>query len=144
MAGFGALTWSAGLAFELPVENRAARGQLRAAEEELNLAKLNAEDFAVQLRDLVLRATRGILTASQRVALGRREVEFAQLNLDAERARFQAGRATNNDVLLRQQELKDAETRLLRSTVDQNESEITLSAATAELLDHYSVALKGL
>jgi outer membrane protein len=144
MAGLGALTWSAGLAFELPVENRAARGQMRAAEEDLNLAKLNAEDFAVQLRDLVLRATRSIYTAGKRAALGRREVEFAKQNLDTERARFQAGRATNNDVLLRQQELKDAETRLLRSTVDQNESEVTLSAATTEVLDHYGVVLKGI
>ena len=143
-AGFGALAWSAGLAFELPVENRAARGQMRAAEEELNLAKLNAEDFAVQLRDLVLRTTRSIHTAGKRAVLGRREVEFAKQNLDTERARFQAGRATNNDVLLRQQELKDAETRLLRSTVDQNESEVALSAATTEVLDHYGVVLKGI
>jgi outer membrane protein TolC len=143
-AGFGALAWSAGLSFELPVENRVAHGQMQAAEEDLNLARLNAEDFAVQLRDLVLRAARSIRTASARVAFGRREVEFAQLNLDAERARFQAGRATNNDVLLRQQELKDAETRLLRATVDQNESEIALSAATAEVLDRYGVMLKGL
>ena len=143
-AGFGALTWSAGLAFELPVENREARGQLHAAEEELNLAHLNAEDFAVQLRNLVLRAARSVRTAGTRVALGQREVAFAQLNLDAERARFQAGRATNNDVLLRQQELKDAETRLLRATVDQNESEVALSAATAEILDRYGVVLKGM
>ena len=47
-------------------------------------------------------------------------------------------------MLLRQQELKDAETRLLRATVDQNESEIALSAATAEVLDRYGVMLKGL
>jgi outer membrane protein TolC len=143
-SGFGALAWSAGLTFELPVENRTARGQMRAAEEELNLAHINAEDFAVQLRDLVLRAARSVRTAGTRVTLGQREVEFAQRNLDAERARFQAGRATNNDVLLRQQELKDAQTRLLRATVDQNESEAALSAATAEILDRYGVVLKGL
>jgi outer membrane protein TolC len=144
MAGLGALAWSAGLVFELPVENRAARGQMRAAEEDLNLAKLNAEDFAVQLRDLILRTTRSIHTAGKRAALGQHEVEFAKQNLDTERARFQAGRATNNDVLLRQQELKDAETRLLRTTVDQNESEVALSAATTEVLDHYGVVLKGI
>ena len=143
-AGFGALTWSAGLAFDLPVQNRGARGQMQSAEEELNLARVNAEDFAMQLRDLVLRAARSIQTASTRVALGQREVGFAQLNLDAERARFQAGRATNNDVLLRQQEFKDAQTRLLRATVDQNESEAALSAATADILDRYGIALKGL
>jgi outer membrane protein len=143
-AGLSAMAWSAGLAFELPVENRVARGQLHAAEEELNLARLNAEDFAFQLRDLVLRTSRSIRTASARVALGQREVGFARQNLLAEHARFQAGRATNNDVLLRQQELKDAETRLLRATVDQSESEAALAAATAEILDRYDVVLKGL
>jgi outer membrane protein TolC len=143
-AGLSALAWSAGLAFELPIQNRAAHGQLSMAEEDLNLAHLNAEDFALQLRDLVLRAARSIRTAGRRVELGQREVAFAQQNLDAERARFQAGRATNNDVLLRQQELKDAETRLLRATVDESESEATLSAATADILDRYGVVLKGL
>jgi outer membrane protein TolC len=117
---------------------------LRVAEEDLNLAHLNAEDFAMQLRDLVLRAARSSHTAGTRVALGQREVEFAQLNLDAERARFHAGRATNNDVLQRQQELKDAQTRRLRATVGENESEAVLSAATAEILDRYGIALKGL
>jgi outer membrane protein len=136
-------TWSAGLAFELPVQNRTARGQMREAEEERNLASINAEDFALQVRDLVLRAARSIHTASRRVELGNREVEFAEKNLDAEHARFQAGRATNNDVLLRQQELKDAETRLLRATIDQSESEATLTAVTAEILDLYGITLQG-
>lgn len=138
------LGWSAGLVFELPLENRVARGQMHEAQEELNLSRINAEDFAAQVRELVLRASRSIVTAAKRVELGRHEVVFAGQNLDAERARFQVGRTTNNDVLLRQQELKDAETRLLRSTVDQNESEVALSAVTAEVLDHFALVLKGL
>ena len=140
-AGFGELTGSAGLAFELPLQNRTAHGQMLAAENDLELANINAQDFALQVQDLVLRATHGIRTAARRAELGRREVEFAQQNLDAERARFQAGRATNNDVLLRQQELKDAETRLLRTTVDQTETEVALAALTAEVLDRYGVVL---
>jgi outer membrane protein TolC len=144
VGGFSELDWSAGLVFELPVQNRAARGQMRMAEEELGLARLNADDFAVQVRDLVLRTTRSIRTSGKRVELGQREIQFAQQNLDSERARFQAGRATNNDVLLRQQELKDAETRFLRATVDRNESETVLSAVTGEVLDHFDVVLQGL
>jgi outer membrane protein len=140
-AKLGDLAWSAGLTFELPVQNRSARGQAQAAEEGLNLATINAEDFALQLRDLVLRAGRSARTASQRGKLGQREVEFAKQNLDAERARFHAGRATNNDVLLRQQELKDAEKRLLRATIDQSESEVAMAAATADVLDQFGVAL---
>lgn len=40
------------------------------------------------------------------------------------------------------QELKDAQTRLLRATVDQSESEIALSAVTADVLDRFGVVLK--
>jgi outer membrane protein TolC len=136
------LGWMAELTFELPVQNRTARGQMAAAQEDMNLAHIDADDLSVRIRDLVFRSSRAIRTAAKRVELGRREVEFAQKNLDAERARFQAGRATNNDVLLRQQELKDAETRLLRATVDESESEIALAAVTAEVLDRYGILLR--
>jgi outer membrane protein TolC len=115
---------------------------MQVAEEDLRLARINADDFAARLRDLVLRATQGIRTASKRVALSQREVEFAEKNLEAESARFQAGRATNNDVMLRLQELKDAKTHLLRATVDQSESEVALAAVTAEVLDRYGVVLR--
>jgi outer membrane protein TolC len=140
--GLSDLTWMAELTFELPVQNRTARGQMQAAEETVNLARINADDLAARIRELILRATRSIHTASKRVELGRQEVGFAEKNLEAERARFQAGRATNNDVLLRQQELKDAETRLLRATVDQSESEVALAAATTEILDRYGIVLR--
>jgi outer membrane protein TolC len=141
---FGDMAWSAGLAFELPMQNRGARGRLREAQDGLQLANIDAEDFARELRDLVLRTTSGLRTAARRVELGNREVAFAQQSLDAEKARFQAGRATNNDVLLRQQELKDAETRLLRARIDQAESEAALAALTGDILDLYGVTLKGL
>jgi outer membrane protein TolC len=140
--GFADIGWLAELTFELPVQNRAARGRMMAAEEDLHLAQVDADDLAARIRDLVLRSTRGIRTAGKRVELGRREVEFAEKNLEAERARFQAGRATNNDVLLRQQELKDAQTRLLRATVDQSEAEVALAAVTAEVLDRYGIVLR--
>ncbi len=140
--GLSDLAWMTELTFELPVQNRTARGQTQIAEENLNLSRIDAEDLAARLRQLVLRTTRSIRTASKRVELGRRQVEFAQKNLDAERARFHAGRATNNDVLLRQQELMDAETRLLRATIDQSESEVALAAATAEVLERYDIVLR--
>lgn len=141
-SGFSDLAWAAQLTFELPVQNRTARGQMQTAREDLDLAHINADDLAARLRELVLRTSRSVRTAGKRVELGRREVAFAQKNLDAERARFHVGRATNNDVLLRLQELMDAETRLLRSTVDQSQSEVALAAATAEVLDRYGVVLR--
>lgn len=136
------LAWTAGVTFELPVQNRAGRGLVAAAEEDLHLAHIDAEDFAARIRDLVLRSVRAIRTAAKRVELGQREVDFAEKNLGAERARFQAGRSTNNDVMLRQQELKDAQTRLLRATVDQSQAEVALAAVTAEVLERYGIVLR--
>jgi outer membrane protein TolC len=135
--------WSAGLSFEWPVQNRTALGSIRAAQELLELSRISAIDFEAQLRDLVLRASSNITTTTRRVEFGERQVTFAKQNLEAEEARFQVGRTTNNDVLLRQQELKDAEIRLLRATVDQLVSEAALGAATADLLDRYGIRLKG-
>ena len=54
------------------------------------------------------------------------------------------GRSTNNEVLRVQQELKNAEIQVVRATVDLLNSEASLSAITAEVLDRYNVVLKGL
>lgn len=141
--GMSDFDWSAGLSFEMPVQNRTAWGGIQAAQEMLELSRINATDFEAQLRDLVLRASSNITTTARRAEFGDRQVMFAKQNLEAEEARFQVGRTTNNDVLLRQQELKDAEIRLLRATVDQLVSEAALGAATADLLDRYGILLKG-
>ncbi len=138
------LGWVAGLTFEVPLENRTARGQMQAARLAQVATQLDAETLSLQLRELVLRLATSARTAATRVQLAQREVGFAQINLDAERARFSVGRATNNDVLLRQQELKDAETRVVRAQVDLLSADAALAAATAEILGRYDMELTGL
>jgi len=142
--GLDEMTWSAGLNLQMPVENRTARGQMRAVQLDAERVRLDAGDFEITLRDTVIRLSSQIATASKRVDLAKQTVGFAQQNLEAERARFSVGRATNNDVLLRQQELKNAEIQVARATVDLLRYEADLSAMTAEVLERYGVALKGL
>jgi outer membrane protein len=141
-AGLDNLTWSAGLNFQAPLENRAAKGLLRASRLEGELARLDAGQFAMLLRETVMRYSSNIRTASRRVELARQTVGFAQQNLDAEQARFQVGRSTNNDVLLRQQELKNSEIQVVRATVDLLNSEAALSTVTAEILERNGVTLR--
>jgi outer membrane protein len=143
-AGLDDLTWSAGLTFQVPVENRTANGQYRAAQLSAEQSRLDAGAFELTLRDTVMRVSAQIRTSSTRVTLAKQTVGFAQQNLEAERARFSVGRSTNNDVLLRQQELKNAEISVVRATVDLMNSDVTLSAVTAEILDRYGLILKGL
>jgi outer membrane protein TolC len=143
-AGLDEFTWTAGLTFQAPVENRTASGQYRAAQLAAEQARLDAGSFELLIRETVMRVSAQIRTASTRVELAKQTVGFAQQNLEAERARFSVGRSTNNDVLLRQQELKNAEISVVRATVDLLNSDTALSAVTAEILDRYGVVLKGL
>lgn len=143
-AAFDELTWSAGLRFELPIQNRTARGQHQAARLESQISRLGVEEFELTLRESVMRLASNQRTASRRMALARQTVGFAQQSLEAERARFQVGRSTNNDVLLRQQELKNAEIQVVRATVDLINSEAALAAATGEILERYGLQLKGI
>jgi outer membrane protein len=142
-AGLDELTWSTGLTLEIPLENRVARGQSRAAELQGQSAHLDAALLELTIRDTAMRLSSNIHTASRRVELAKQTVGFAQQNLEAERARFSVGRSTNNDVLLRQQELKAAEIQVVRATVDLLNSEADLSAITAEILERHGVVLRG-
>jgi outer membrane protein TolC len=141
--GLDDMTWSAALNFQMPVENRIARGQMQSAQLAAEGTRLDSSVLELGIRDTVLRLSSQIATASKRLDLAKQTVGFAQQNLDAEKARFQVGRSTNNDVLLRQQELKNAEIQVIRATVDLLNADVQLSAITAELLDRYNVVLKG-
>ncbi len=142
-AGLDNLVWSAGLTFDIPLENRLAKGQVRVAELAGERDRLEAGDLEISLRDLTVRLGTNIQTASRRIEFAKATVGFAQKNLEAEKARFAVGRSTNNDVLLRQQELKNAEIQVNRATVDLLNSDVALSAVTGEILERHGVILKG-
>jgi outer membrane protein len=141
--GFEDLTWSAGLSFDFPIENRTAEGQMRIARLASERSRLDTGDLGLEINFQVQRLTSMLRTASRRVELARATVGFANQNLEAEKARFSVGRSTNNDVLLRQQELKTAEIAGVQATVDLLVAETSLNAITGELLERYRLVLKG-
>jgi outer membrane protein len=137
-------TYTAGLRFGLPLQNRIAGGQDRAARWAGDRAKLEANDFEQEIRFQVMRLSSNISTAGKRIELAKATVGFANQNLEAEKARFSVGRSTNNEVLRLQQELKNAEIQVLRATVDLLLAQTNLSALTGDLLETYKITLKGL
>jgi outer membrane protein TolC len=134
--------WSAGLTFSFPVQNRAARGAADAARAAGDSARLDAEDLELAIRDGVARFASQIRSADQRIGFARASVTYAQQNLEAERARFDVGRSTNNDVLLRQQDLKQAQINVARAVVDLLEADVALDALTGDILDTYGITLR--
>ena len=142
--GLDDMTWSAGLQFEMPLENRTAKGQERVARLASERSRLDTGDLEQEIRNQVVRLTSVISTSSKRVDLAKATVGFATQNLEAEKARFSVGRSTNNDVLLRQQELKNTEIQVVRATVDLLVGETSLAALTGEILERYRLVLKGI
>jgi outer membrane protein TolC len=133
---------SIGLTFSLPIQNRAARGTAEAARAAEEGARLDAHDLELSIRDGVARLAAQIRSAGARIEYARASVGFAQQNLEAEQARFEVGRSTNNDVLLRQQELKQAQISVARAVVDLLEADAALSALGGDILDVYGVILR--
>lgn len=134
--------WSVGLNMVMPVQNRAAIGLRDTARLANERSWIDAQAFELDVRDAVVRMSANVTTAGQRIALGEQVVGFARQNLQAEEAKFSVGRSTNNDVLLRQQELKVAESQLLRARVDLLLFEVQLDAVTGALLERYGLAFR--
>jgi outer membrane protein len=134
--------YSAGFNFMLPLQNRAARGAGEVARAAEDSAELDARDLELSLRDTVARMAAQIRSAGARVDFGRAAVQYSQDNLKAEMARFQVGTSTNNDVLLRQQELKQAQISVARAITDLLEGDVALAALTGDILQTYGIALR--
>jgi len=131
-----------GLVFREPLGRHTAQGALGAAEASSSKLKLNEVDLAAQVRSAVLRQRAILDAARHRIVVLANTVETATLDLEAERARFMVGRANNFDVLRRQDELAEAQSRSLRARVDALRAAAELEALTGDILGHYGVALR--
>jgi outer membrane protein TolC len=136
------IDYSAGLTFQLPLQNRAARGAAEVARATADNAQLDARDLELQIRDTVARMAAQVRSAGARVERGLEAVTYSEQNLKAEQARFSVGTSTNNDVLLRMQELLQAKTSVARAMADLLEGDIALAALTGDILDLYGIRLK--
>ena len=85
----------------------------------------------------------GVLTAAAgRLAALADTIEAATLDLAAERARFEVGRASNFDVLRRQEELAQARLHVLHARHDYLRTEASLESLTGAILPHHGVTLR--
>jgi outer membrane protein TolC len=142
LARFQAYALSGSLVFSEPLGHHTARGLRDQARATLHKAKLGAADIAVQVDTAVLRLVSQIETAEERIAVLAATTDHAALDLEAERARFAVGRASNFDVLRRQDELAQARLRQARARIDYLKTVAALGAVTADILPRYGVVLK--
>jgi outer membrane protein TolC len=131
----------AGLVFSFPLGNDAAQAAdaiakhaQRQAEAEMTLARKN-------VRADVLNAVAALETAGQRIEAARAGREAAEIQLSAEKDRYDAGLSTNFLVLTRQNDLSSARLDEIEANLDYRVARTELARATGDLLEQRNISV---
>ena len=118
--------WQVGITFSMPLENRVAKGNYRQAKASHNRAKTSAELLRQQIRKTARTTVRDVQLAIKALEATRKTSLASQKRLEAEQAKFAAGRSTTLDVLTAQEAYAKA-------LSQENQTNVTYANTLAEL-----------
>ncbi len=118
------------------------KGLAREQREARRKLEVNAFDLRAQIAQTMARAVAQAELARRRVALSQRAIDLATENIKIETDRFNLGKATNFDVLNRQEELRQAELRKAQAMIDQHKAESAIQALTGDILPVYGITVE--
>ena len=129
------------LSAEVPIGNRKAEAEYRKSKLEHDQAVLVLENMTQDVILEVNTAVRRVETALEEIA-ATREARIAMTDtLDGERARYEVGDVTNEELLRAQRDLEEAERNELRAVTALNTAIINLERAKGTLLDYNNVSV---
>lgn len=132
----------AGLELQMPFGNHTAEGARRAAVAGRTKVQVTEEDLKNLIAVSVAKAVNLVTSTAKQIEVNAEAVSLAQVNLDAEKARFEVGRTTNFEVLRRQDELAQSRLRQTRAAADYKKAVAGLQTLTGDLLPTYNVIVK--
>lgn len=133
----------ASLALELPLGRHAARGARDAALARQSLAQLTQADVEAQIATAVAHNVAVLADARRRGVLLAPSLAAAALDLESEKARFEAGRSSSFDVLRRQDALAAVQLVQLSTRRTALEASASLETLTGEILRRNGVRVRG-
>jgi outer membrane protein TolC len=133
---------SGSLTFSRSLHLYDVRGRSRELRGVRQKIRVNAVDLRAQIAQAIARGVAAVETAKRRVVQSRRAIELANKNIRIETDRFNLGRSTNFDVLLRFDDLRQAELRNTQAMIDWHKAEIAVMALTGELLPAYGITVE--
>ena len=110
--------WGAAVVFSMPLDNRTAKAQFRAAKKRETQALLRVKETEIQLLRSLDTAVENLNAGLERRELIRDSVRLAEEALKAEETRLANGVTTNNEVLNQQRELSVSQTQALAAEVE--------------------------
>jgi len=127
----GTRTWATALTVRLPVFNSFGDyAQVRQAREDLRRAELLAQDAERQWGLRARSAALALDSARQRIAVARKGVDYADANLQTVARRYEAGVASNIDLIDAQTTAHQARALLIQATYDAAIARVELERAT--------------
>jgi outer membrane protein TolC len=142
LTSFTGYTIFGALDLEHPIGRTQAKGEARAAREIRRQIAVTERDLQAQIALSAVTAVRQAEAAAKRMELNARAIQLAETNVEAERQRFELGRATNFDVLQRQEELKAANLRRARAVTDYLRAITFIETLTGSLLERYGINIE--
>lgn len=130
-----------GLTFAVPLDNGRAQGELEADRLALERLDVDLAEAKRQVGVEALKARDMVRLNLERAQLSERSVVFARRTLEAERAKFRAGRSTNQTVLQFHDQMGEAQLRLVRSRVDVALAVYRLLHVEGLLLAHFGLEM---
>lgn len=127
------------LVLELPLRNRTARAEAAVARSVLTQAEAGLARTRKAIRAEVLDAVARLDAAGQRIEAARSGREAAEIQLSAERDRYEAGLSTNFLVLTRQNDLSRARLDEISALVDYRTARTEMTRATGSLIEERGI-----
>ncbi|MGH7288883.1 MAG: TolC family protein, partial [Myxococcota bacterium] len=134
--------WVGGALFSIPIPNRTGRANVGISELELRRAKTNVVRVEQDIVKEVRQAVRNLESALQGVEAAERFVAASAEQLRAERIRLEHGESTPFDVLLREQDLTQAESQRIAALRIYRGSVTALDRAQGTLLEDRGIVLE--
>jgi outer membrane protein TolC len=127
---------------ETPLPRRGARGAQQVAQQERERVRVNMADVRRQIGSAAAQAVALAKSAEKRMQLSTTAIDLTQKNIRAETGRFELGKSSNFDVLLRQEEHTNARLRYARATADYLRATAAVEALTGEILRRYGIKVE--
>ncbi len=122
--------------------NNAAQGRSARAHAERRRVKVNMAAVRRQIVQSAAQAVALAKSAEKRMQLSRTAIDLTERNIKAETGRFELGKTSNFDVLLRQVEHTQARLRYARAATDYLRAAAFLEALTGEILSRYGIKMQ--
>ena len=142
MAMFKSISINGSLTLQHSFGQENVKGLAREQREGRRKLEVTAFDLRAQIAQTMARAVAQLELARRRVALSQRAIDLANENIKIETDRFNLGKATNFDVLNRQEELRQAELRRAQAMIDWHKAESVVQALTGDILPAYGITVE--